>query len=45
MTRDGKTKSPMDAGVLWEGVVSSTGALRVPATAGVRFWFRLYGRL
>ena len=44
-TKEGKERAPMDAGVIWEGVVSSTGALRVPATAGVRFWFRLYGRL
>jgi hypothetical protein len=44
-TKDGKTKSPMDAGILWEGVIGSSGALRVPATAGVRFWFRLYGKL
>ena len=44
-TKAGKTKAPMDAGLLWEGVIGSSGALRVPATAGVRFWFRLYGRL
>ena len=45
MTKDGKSKAPMDAGLLWEGVIGSSGSLRVPATAGVRFWFRLYGRL
>jgi hypothetical protein len=35
----------MDAGLLWEGVINSSGTLRVPATGGVRFWFRLYGKL
>lgn len=45
MTMDGKERAPMDAGVLWEGVIGSSGSMRVPATAGVRFWFRLYGRL
>ncbi len=45
VTRDGKEKAPLDAGMLWEGVVASSGALRVPQTAGVRFWFRVYGRL
>lgn len=44
-TRDGKEKAPLDAGMLWEGVVGSSGALRVPQTAGVRFWLRIYGRL
>ena len=45
LTKDGKISTPLDAGLLWEGIVSSSGALRVPATAGVRFWFRLYGKL
>jgi hypothetical protein len=44
-TKDGKSKPPMDAGLLWEGVIGSSGALRVPARGGVRFWFRLYGKL
>ena len=44
-TKDGKSKPPMDAGLLWEGVIGSSGALRVPASGGVRFWFRLYGKL
>ena len=45
LTKDGKSKAPVDAGVLWEGVINSSGSLRVPATYGVRFWFRLYGKL
>jgi hypothetical protein len=45
LIKDGKEKAPLDAGLLWEGIVGSSGSLRVPATAGVRFWFRLYGRL
>lgn len=45
VTKDGKEKAPLDAGMLWEGVVGSSGALRVPQTAGVRFWLRIYGRL
>ena len=45
ITKDGKEKAPLDAGILWEGVVSSSGALRVPQTAGIRFWLRIYGRL
>jgi len=45
VTKNGKEKAPVDAGILWEGVLSSSGALRVPATAGVRFWLRIYGRL
>ena len=45
LNKDGKERTPMDAGFLWEGIIGSTGSLRVPATAGVRFWFRFYGRL
>ncbi|HKP28680.1 MAG TPA: hypothetical protein VJU15_04735, partial [Gemmatimonadales bacterium] len=45
MTKDGKSKAPMDAGLIWESVIGSSGSLRVPATGGVRFWFRLYGKL
>lgn len=44
-TKDGKERAPLDAGLLWEGVVSSSGALRVPQTAGVRLWLRIYGRI
>ena len=45
VVKDGKSNPPMDAGLLWEGVIGSSGSLRVPATAGIRFWFRLYGKL
>ncbi len=41
-TRNGAPRLPIDAGMMWEGVVGSSGPLRVPKASGVRLWLRLY---
>jgi hypothetical protein len=45
-TMQGDTpQRPLDAGVVWESIVSSSGPLRVTKNAGIKFWLRLYSKL
>lgn len=38
-----KAQAPLDAGLMWEGVVGGSGG-RVPKSSAVRLWLRLYAR-
>jgi hypothetical protein len=40
-----RVSRPLDAGVAWEGVVQSSGPVRVTRNWGVRFWLRLYAKV
>jgi hypothetical protein len=39
----GKPRLPLDAGLMWEGVIASSGG-RTPKASSLRFLLRLYGR-
>ena len=45
LVKGDRVTHPIDAGVAWEGLVQSSGPVRVTRNWGVRFWLRLYTRV